>query len=71
MLSVWYVQFYQVMIISSLVVSLLPVAILALLSQSESTSSSGVCKNIVNAAIRIIVCLAATIALNIIIKVGD
>ena len=71
MLSVWYVQFYQVMIISSLVVSLLPVAILALLSQSETTSSSGVCKNIVNAAIRIIVCLAATIALNIIIKVGD
>ena len=70
MLTVWYLQFYQTMIITSLVVSLVPVTILSLQSQSDLSSPVGLCSNIGVAALRIIVAFSITLCLNIILKVS-
>lgn len=69
MLTVWYLQFYQTMIITSLVVSLVPVTILSLQSQSDLSSPVGLCSNIGVATLRIIVAFSITLCLNIILKV--
>jgi len=68
MLSVWYLQFYQPMVLNSLVVSLIPVAILSLQSQLD-TDGQGVLRNIGLTSARLFIAGAVTICLNMIIKV--
>jgi len=68
MLSVWYLQFYQPMVLNSLVVSLIPVAILSLQSQLD-TERQGVLRNIWLTSTRLLIAAAITICLNMIIKV--
>jgi len=69
MLTVWYLQFYQTMLITSLVVSLVPVAVLSLQSQSDLSTPVGLLNNIAVASLRVIVALAVTVCLNIITKI--
>ena len=69
MLTVWYLQFYQVMILTSLVVSLVPVTILSLQSQSDMATASGLLGNLGLSSLRVIVALGITLCLNIIMKV--
>jgi len=69
MLTVWYLQFYQQMVINSIVVSLIPVAILSLQSQPDKTSP-GVLKNLGLAIVRVIVAISLTFGINIIFKVS-
>merc|ERR1719234_218519 len=68
MLSVWYLQFYQPMVLNSLVVSLIPIAILSLQSQLD-TDGQGVLRNIWLTAARLSIAGAVSICLNMIIKV--
>jgi len=68
MLSVWYLQWYQAMVITSLVVSLVPTAILSLQSQSDA-SPVGVLRNIGISVARMAVAVFITVCLNIILKV--
>ena len=72
MLSTWWLQFYQVMVITSLVVSLVPVTLLSLQSQADSAPgrAQGLLANTGVAAVRIIVAFSITLCLNIILKVG-
>ena len=67
MLSVWYLQYYQAMIISSLVLSFLPVFCLSLASQGPL--SPGLRNNILLTALRLIVAFFVAICLNVILKV--
>lgn len=67
MLSVWYLQYYQAMIISSLVLSFLPVFSLSLASQGPL--SPGLRNNILLTALRLIVAFFVAICLNVILKV--
>ena len=67
MLSVWYLQYYQAMIISSLVLSFLPVFSLSLASQGPL--SPGLRNNILLTALRLIVAFCVAICLNVILKV--
>ena len=53
MLTVWYLQFYQVMILTSLVVSLVPVTILSLQSQSDMPTASGQVSNLGLSGLRV------------------
>ena len=67
MLTVWYLQYYQAMIISSLVLSFLPVFCLSLASQGPL--SPGLRNNILLTALRLIVAFFVAICLNVILKV--
>lgn len=67
--SVWYLQFYQPMVITSLIVSLVPTAILSLQSQSDNLPA-GVAKNIGLSAARIVIAVLITVCLNTILKVA-
>ena len=67
MLTVWYLQYYQTMIISSLVLSFLPVFCLSL--QSQSHLSLGLRNNILLTALRLSVAFFIAICLNVILKV--
>jgi len=69
MLTVWYLQFYQQMVINSLVVSLIPVAILSLQSQADNPSS-GLIKNLFYSIMRVVIAGSVTLAINIILKVS-
>ena len=68
LLSVWYLQFYQTMIITSLVVSFLPIFCLSLQSQSD-LSPRGLRNNILVTALRLLVALFISLCLNVILKV--
>ena len=89
MLSVWWLQYYQVsvhtaltspsppapaqvMVVTSLVVSLVPVTLLSLQSQADTAPgrAQGLLANTGVAAVRIIVAFSITLCLNIILKVG-
>jgi len=69
MLSVWYLQFYQPMVITSLIVSLVPITILSLQSQADQTPV-GVVRNIVLAIARIVIAVIITLCLNTILKLA-
>lgn len=69
MLTTWWLQFYQVMVITSLVVSLVPVAVLSLQSQSDLSPPRGILSNVGVSGLRIAVALIITLCLNIILKV--
>ena len=68
LLSVWYLQFYQTMIITSLVVSFLPIFCLSLQSQSD-LSPRGLRNNILVTALRLLVAIFIALCLNVILKV--
>ena len=57
------------MVLTSLVVSLVPVAVLSLQSQSDLSAPRGVLRNVGVASLRIAVALIITLCLNIILKV--
>jgi len=67
-LAVWYLQYYQPMIIISLVVSFIPVAVLSLQSETESSPGRGVSRNLVVSVTRVMVALAVTAGLNTVLK---
>ena len=67
MLTVWYLQYYQAMILCSLVLSFLPVFCLSL--QSQSPHSQGLRNNILLTALRLIIAFFVAICLNVILKV--
>eukprot|EP00092_Neocalanus_flemingeri_P010313 GFUD01011110.1.p1 GENE.GFUD01011110.1~~GFUD01011110.1.p1 ORF type:complete len:1009 (-),score=246.24 GFUD01011110.1:254-3280(-) len=69
MVSVWYLQFYQAMVITSLIVSLVPTTILSLQSQADNLPR-GVTKNIGLSAARIVIAVFITVCLNTILKVS-
>ena len=69
MLAVWWLQFYQVMVLTSLVLSLVPVAVLSLQSQSDLSAPRGIFSNVAVAGLRVTVALVITLCLNIILKV--
>ena len=69
MFIVWYLQLYQTMVITSLVVSLVPVAILSLQSQSDQLPV-GIIPNLSISTVRIVTAVVITICLNTIIKVS-
>ena len=66
MLAVWWLQFYQVMVLTSLVLSLVPVAVLSLQSQSDLSAPRGIFSNVAVAGLRVTVALVITLCLNII-----
>ena len=70
MLTVWWLQFYRVMILTSLVISLVPVAVLSIQSQSDLSAPRGILSNMGVAGLRITVALIITLCLNIILKVS-
>ena len=70
LLTVWYLQFYQSMIITSLVVSFLPVFCLSLQSQSD-LSPIGLRNNILVTALRLLVAFFIALCLNVILKVSQ
>jgi len=67
-LTVWYLQFYQPMVISSLVFSFIPVAVLSLQSEVEATGQRGIRRNLGLSVVRIFFAVAVTIGLNIVMK---
>ena len=67
MLTVWYLQYYQAMILSSLVLSFLPVFCLSL--QSQSQLSLGLKNHILVTALRLSIAFFIAICLNVILKV--
>ena len=69
MLSVWYLQFYQSMMLSSIVVSFIPVAIVALQSQTDRRSNPSIFRNLFIAILRTVTVFALTLVVNIILKV--
>ena len=70
MLTVWYLQFYQPMILTSIVVSFIPVAMASLQSQADRTSSTSILKNLGVAFLRALIVLALTLAVNTLLKVS-
>ena len=72
-LSVWYLQYYQSMVMNSLAVSFLPLAILSLQSQIHEPSqirSRAILQNLATLIVRAGLVLIATVALNMTIKVS-
>lgn len=69
---VWYLQFYQPMVLNSLVVSFIPFAILSLQSQTDDVSATrnmSIVSNIMSVLIKISLVLISTFAFNLILKV--
>jgi hypothetical protein len=74
MLTVWYLQFYQPMVLSSLVVSFIPVAIASLQSHgdrnnSNSNTNPGIVRNLFLSICRTVVVLALAVVVNVLLKV--
>jgi len=68
MLSVWYLQHYQAMVLNSMVVSLVPVAILSLQSQGE-TVKTGFLKHLCLSVARVLGVAILALCLNMALKV--
>jgi hypothetical protein len=74
MLTVWYLQFYQPMVLSSLVVSFIPVAIASLQSHGErnninSNTNPGIVRNLFLSICRTVAVLALAVVVNVLLKV--
>jgi hypothetical protein len=73
MLTVWYLQFYQPMVLSSLVVSFIPVAIASLQSHGDRNNSNtnpGIVRNLFLSICRTIAVLALAVVVNVLLKVS-
>jgi hypothetical protein len=66
--QVWYMQYYQPMVLNSLVVSLIPVVIVVLQASSDLVSM-GIVHNVVGCAAKIVGGVIAAIAVNTVAKV--
>jgi hypothetical protein len=76
MLTVWYLQFYQPMVLSSLVVSFIPVAIASLQSHGDrnninSNTNPGIVRNLFLSICRTVVVLALAVVVNVLLKVSQ
>ena len=68
-LTVWYCQYGNAMVINSLVASFLPTAILSLESQrTRDQAKRTICQNLAALIVRIALVLIATLALHITLK---
>ncbi len=72
LVTVWNLQYYQPMVLNSLVCSLIPVAITVLLAQPEGgTRFKGILPNLVRAFLKILGTLVAACLLSTTVKVCD
>ena len=69
LLTDWYLQFYQPMVINSLAASLIPVAVVMLQSQQGTSRKGGVVRNLLRAVLQIAVAMLATSIINMGVKV--
>ena len=69
-LFVWYLQFYQPMVLNSLVCSLIPVCVLVLQGTAEERRQTGIISNSVSVATTLALTAGAAVVINTVIKAG-